>query len=76
MSDDAQSSSAVGGIGLVTVLLALIFLFVWPGPFRYEFRENKDKEVVYKIDRITHQVYGYSSPNDKWMKLGTGELKQ
>lgn len=36
---NGSNSGATGGIGLVTVILALVFLFVWPGPFRYEYRD-------------------------------------
>ena len=69
MSDNAQAHAS-GGIGLVTVILALIFLFVWPGPLRYEYRQmpaDKDgSEMLVKIDRITHGFWLYN--NGKWEK--------
>ena len=64
MSDNAQAHAS-GGIGLVTVILALIFLFVWPGPFRYEFT---GKDATVKIDRISHQVWVYDANSAKWVK--------
>ena len=45
----------VGGIGLVTVILALVFLFVWPGPFRCQYMAEPQFGLV-KIDRISRQV--------------------
>jgi hypothetical protein len=38
----------------VTVLLALIFLFVWPGPFRNQYT-IRDEGVV-RIDRLSGNV--------------------
>lgn len=49
------NNTEIGGIGLVTVLLALIFLFVWPGPLRYEY-SYRDIGVT-RIDRINGRVY-------------------
>jgi hypothetical protein len=53
MTDNSIHShnTEVGGIGLVTVILALVFLFVWPGPLRYEYRVNKEVGVL-RIDRL------------------------
>jgi hypothetical protein len=73
MSDNGHAS-ATGGIGLVTVILALIFLFVWPGPLRYEYRDYEYRDSVHrdgshtllKIDRITHGFWVYNG--GKWEK--------
>lgn len=54
MTDNQTHNNATGGIGLVTVLLALIFLFVWPGPLRYEY-SYRDIGVT-RIDRINGKV--------------------
>ena len=72
MSDNVHANAS-GGIGLVTVILALIFLFVWPGPFRYEYREpasakNASDMAVVKIDRISHEIWDYNWPNQAWEK--------
>lgn len=60
----SDAGTSVGGIGLVTVILALIFLFVWPGPLRYEYRADT---AQVKIDRLSHQVYDYA-PERGWVK--------
>lgn len=65
MSDSARQSRPDGAIGLVTVILALVFLFVWPGPLRYEYR-GTDADV--KIDRLSQQVYDYDYHGCKWVK--------
>jgi hypothetical protein len=52
-----NAGASAGGIGLVTVILALIFLFVWPGPLRYEYRGDR---ADIKIDRISHKVWVYN----------------
>ncbi len=70
---DAHNGGASGGIGLVTVLLALVFLFVWPGVLRYEYREPATAKAArematVKIDRLTHSVYDYDSKTNRWMK--------
>lgn len=57
-SGNMTHNTEVGGIGLVTVLLALAFLFWWPGPFRYEYRGAK---AEIRIDRISHQVWDYNA---------------
>jgi hypothetical protein len=70
MSDSNAAASASGGIGLVTVILALIFLFVWPGPLRYDYREygaGGATPTVVKIDRISHQIYLLNE--GKWERL-------
>jgi hypothetical protein len=54
MSDNTNPSAA-GGVGLVTVILALVFLFVWPGPLRYEYRIGKDIGIM-RIDRLNGHV--------------------
>ena len=56
MSDNHThtSNTEVGGIGLVTVILALIFLFVWPGPLRYEYSYRNVGLI--RIDRINGNV--------------------
>lgn len=66
MADNQHSDTAtsLGGIGLVTVILALIFLFVWPGPLRWEYRGDR---AQVKIDRISHQLYDYT-PDRGWVK--------
>lgn len=65
MTDSHVHNTEVGGIGLVTVILALVFLFVWPGPLRYEYQGPK-AEV--KIDRISHQVWDYKWDSKMWLK--------
>lgn len=65
MADTHTHNTEIGGIGLVTVILALIFLFVWPGPFRYEFRGTGTN---IKIDRISHQAWDYDAANHEWQK--------
>ena len=45
--------ASAGEIGLVTVILALIFLFVWPGPLRYEYMWTNR---IVRIDRLTGKV--------------------
>lgn len=70
---NGSNCGAAGGIGLVTVILALIFLFVWPGPFRYEYRDYREADgnvrpVAVKIDRISHQIWDYSFEESKWVK--------
>jgi hypothetical protein len=57
MSDNQTHThnTDIGGIGLVTVLLALIFLFVWPGPLRQEYHLSKDLGII-RIDRINGRV--------------------
>jgi hypothetical protein len=47
-------NTEIGGIGLVTVILALIFVFVWPGPLRYEY-SYRDIGVT-RIDRLNGRV--------------------
>jgi len=37
----------------VTVILALIFLFVWPGPLRYEYLWTNH---IVRIDRLAGKV--------------------
>lgn len=59
MTDNHTQANATGGIGLVTVLLALIFLFVWPGPFRYDYRVDNQSQVM-RIDRLNGNVQTYS----------------
>lgn len=66
MSDSAPHSNASGWIGLVTVILALVFLFVWPGPLRYEYRDSVGLGAYVKIDRISQQVWDYR--DGKWVK--------
>jgi hypothetical protein len=69
MSDNGGArASATGGIGLVTVILALIFLFLWPGPLRYEYRQSSDGVVTTKIDRWSHQIWTYDVAGRKWEK--------
>ena len=65
MADNGHSDAAtsLGGIGLVTVILALIFLFVWPGPLRWEYHGER---AQIKIDSISHQVYAYTPKG--WVK--------
>lgn len=69
---NSSNGSAAGGIGLVTVLLALIFLFVWPGPLRYEYHDyiiGQPKQAIHtliKIDRISGQFWLYN--NGRWEK--------
>lgn len=55
MADNHSHGSEVGGIGLVTVLLALVFLFVWPGPLRYEYSHRPAGLV--RVDRINGRTY-------------------
>ena len=73
MSDNARGSSpqAAAGVSLVTVIIALIFLFVWPGPLRYEYRDYDFKvpgeaPTLLKIDRISHDFWIYNG--EKWQK--------
>ncbi len=54
MTDTRAHGNAAGGIGLVTVILALVFLFVWPGPLRYEY--NYSEAGVTRIDRLNGNV--------------------
>jgi hypothetical protein len=83
MSDNTHPNcGAAGGIGLVTVIIALVFLFVWPGPFRYEYRDwpahgegltsffHRDGPAPAgtKIDRISHQAWDYDFEEQKWVK--------
>lgn len=74
---NGSNSGATGGIGLVTVILALVFLFVWPGPLRYEYRDvpgelsltSGSRAAVpagCKIDRISGDVWLYK--NGRWEK--------
>jgi hypothetical protein len=69
---NGSNSGATGGIGLVTVILALVFLFVWPGPLRYEYRDKPGyagfsaQPAAVKIDRMTHQIWDYE--DGKWVK--------
>lgn len=70
---DTNDGSASGGIGLVTVLLALVFLFIWPGVLRYEYREPPTAKAAgematVKIDRLTHSVYDYDSKTNRWIR--------
>lgn len=55
MSDTNIRATDFGGIGLATVLIGLIFLFVWPGPLRYEY-SYRDIGIT-RIDRINGRVY-------------------
>lgn len=56
MADDHthMHNTEIGGIGLATVLIGLIFLFVWPGPLRYEY-SYRDIGVT-RIDRLNGKV--------------------
>lgn len=56
----------VGGIGLVTVLLALVFLFVWPGPLRWEYKSGNP---TIKIDRISGKTFVLTG--EGWRKMAT-----
>jgi len=51
---DSGSRVETGGIGLVTVILALVFLFYWPGPFRHQYTIRP--MGIVKIDRITGEA--------------------
>jgi len=51
---DSGSRIETGGIGLVTVILALVFLFYWPGPFRHQYAVRP--MGIVKIDRITGEA--------------------
>jgi hypothetical protein len=51
---DSGSRVETGGIGLVTVILALVFLFYWPGPFRHQYAVRP--MGIVKIDRITGEA--------------------
>ena len=68
MADNGHSDGAenVAGIGLVTVLLALIFLFVWPGPFRWEYSGGSPRT---KIDRISGKTFVLTG--EGWQKVAT-----
>jgi len=57
-------NTEIGGIGLVTVLLALLFLFVWPGPFRWEYSGGSPRT---KIDRISGKTFVLTG--EGWQKL-------
>ena len=68
-----SSSQAAAGVSLVTVIIALIFLFVWPGPFRYDYRDwpvnaagAQKGQTLIKIDRITHTFWLYN--DGEWQK--------
>ncbi len=50
-------NAEVGGIGLVTVILALVFLFVWPGPFRYQYVRATGGAPLIRIDRLGGEPY-------------------
>ena len=65
MSDNTHSTE-VGGIGLVTVILALIFLFVWPGPLRWQYSSGTPRA---KIDRISGKTFVLTG--EGWRKLAT-----
>lgn len=61
VTDRGNTCASAGGIGLATVLIALIFLFVWPGPFRYQYiRPASDCPGLMRIDRITGKPYAWS----------------
>jgi len=51
---DSGTHVEVGGIGLVTVILALVFLFYWPGTLRHQYVVRP--MGVVKIDRITGEA--------------------
>jgi hypothetical protein len=74
---NGSNSGAAGGIGLVTIILALVFLFVWPGPLRYEYRDVPATLSITKggiepipagckIDRISGDIWDYK--NGTWVK--------
>ncbi|MHB9036252.1 MAG: hypothetical protein ACYC64_06265 [Armatimonadota bacterium] len=70
---DTSGSRDIGGIGLLTVLIALIFLFVWPGPLRFDFKEAEGSKTgheaaVVKIDHITQNVWDYNWEKHRWEK--------
>lgn len=71
MADQQNVAQASSGVTLVTVLIALIFLFVWPGPFRFDY-SYRDEGLV-RIDRITGRVTMLEKGNYvpvKWITKG------
>jgi len=61
-------------MGLVTVIPALIFLFVRPGPLRYEIRSagpgcERVHVTTVRIDRITQRVSLWDAGKGQWRKL-------
>jgi len=66
VSDAKGSGSNAGGIGLATVLIALIFLFVWPGPFRWAYSGGNPRT---KIDRISGTTFVLTG--EGWHKVAT-----
>ena len=66
MTGNGNHGASVGGIGLVTVLIALIFLFVWPGPLRWEYSGGSPRT---KIDRISGTTFVLG--DEGWRKVAT-----
>jgi hypothetical protein len=66
MTGNGNHGASAGGIGLVTVLIALIFLFVWPGPFRWDYRGGSP---MTKVDRISGTTFLLES--EGWRKVAT-----
>lgn len=72
MTENVHSNSqAAAGVSLVTVIIALVFLFVWPGPLRYDYRDwpvtgTQKGQTLIKIDRITHNFWIYNG--GEWQK--------
>lgn len=64
---NGQCNAEVGGIGLVTVILALVFLFVWPGPFRYQYVRIQGLPPLIRVDRISGRPYVWV--NGKYVKV-------
>jgi len=72
MSDNTRGTNwHAAGICLVLVTIVLIFLFLWPGPLRYEYRDYaypgaSGARTLIKIDRMTHGVWLLN--NGKWQR--------
>lgn len=52
------------------VIIALIFLFVWPGPIRYEYRYMPAQRMMIRIDRLNGNTWALD--NGKYDRKVTG----
>ena len=54
---DHRPTQDFGGALVGAALITLIFLFVWPGPLRYEYRNLPKPNIMIKIDKLNGNTW-------------------
>lgn len=52
MSDSQKNVSLDAGGLFIVAIIVLVFLYVWPGPCKYDYRTAKNGELI-RINRIS-----------------------